>query len=176
MYEWQKYQLEITRVNTSNEEQLSITGPSDIVKLFGEHAKERDQESFWVLVLDQKNQCLGIQELYRGSASGAAVKTGEAFRFAVLLQASAMVIVHNHPSGDLQASDEDIALTKAIHTAAVHLDIDFLDHVIVAGDEVLSIRKHLSDQPESIWYNESHIEGAMELIEMAGLRRVAGVS
>ena len=87
-----------------------------------------------------------------------------------------MVIVHNHPSGDLQASDEDIALTKAIHTAAIHLDIDFLDHVIVAGDEALSIRKYLSDKPESIWYNESHIEGAMELIVKAGLRKVAGVS
>lgn len=169
MYEWQKYEVQINRID-SGRAMLQITQPDDVLPLFSQHAKERDQESFWVLALDHKNQCVGIQELYRGTTNGAAIRTAEVFRLPVLTQAACLIVVHNHPSGQVEPSDEDIALTESIFTCAVQLDIDFLDHVIVTGGEALSLRKHLATQDRTIWHNESHMAGARELIEMAGLR------
>ena len=168
MYEWQKYEVQINRID-SGSKALQITKPEDVLPLFKEHAKERDQESFWVLALDHKNQCIGVQELYRGTTNGAAIRNAEVFRLPILAQAACLVIVHNHPSGQTEPSDEDIALTESIFTCAVQLDIDFLYHVIVTGDEVLSLRRHLATKDYTIWHNESHMAGARELIEKAGL-------
>lgn len=169
MYAWRKYEIQITRVQVDDSEPIQIEKPNDVVQLFSEHAKERDQESFWIVALNQKNQCIGIQELYRGTADGAMVKIGEALRLAILLQAPAFVIVHNHPSGSLEPSEQDIALTASVYESSVQLEIDFLDHVIVTSQDALSIRSHLAKEQNTVWDNKKHMIEAEEMIRATSL-------
>ncbi len=149
MYKWQRYQYKIVRTHEDERILFSVTKPDLAADLFTEHAKENDKESLWVINLDAKNNALGVEEVYRGSATGTTVRPAEVFRGAILMNAVAMVIVHNHPSGSLEASPEDMRLTKDLARLSRLLDIDLLDHLVVNGkNEWQSIR---SQSPE-LWH------------------------
>ena len=149
MYKWQRYQYKIVRTHEDERILFNVTKPDLAADLFTEHAKENDKESLWVINLDAKNNALGVEEVYRGSATGMTTRVAEVFRSAILLNAVAMVIVHNHPSGSLEASPEDLRVTEDLVRASRLLDIDLLDHLVVNGkNEWLSIR---SQSPE-LWH------------------------
>jgi len=88
-------------------------------------------EKFWVLCLNRKNRLLKRVEITSGTATAALAHPREIFREAVREGATAIVCVHNHPSGDPAPSAADINVTRQIREAARALDIDLLDHVIV---------------------------------------------
>jgi DNA repair protein RadC len=88
-------------------------------------------EKFWVLCLNRKNRLLKRVELTSGTATAALAHPREVFRAAVRESASAIVCVHNHPSGDPAPSAPDLHVTRVIREAAKAVDIDFLDHVII---------------------------------------------
>lgn len=90
-------------------------------------------ESFWVLLLNRKNVCLGRQCVTVGTATAALAHPREVFRAAILHCAAAIVCVHNHPSGDPTPSAADMQITRQLKEAARTVDIHFLDHVII-GD------------------------------------------
>jgi len=95
---------------------------------------EAEQERLAVALLDVKNSVIGVLTVYLGNTSGATVRVAEVFRDAVRLNASALVVAHNHPSGDPAPSAEDLALTSELAAAGRLLDIELLDHLIL-GDE-----------------------------------------
>jgi len=96
----------------------------------------------WGIYVDGRNQVLGIQELYRGTATGTSVRVGEIIAPALRLEACGVIVVHNHPSGLVDASEEDLEVTTSIRLACELMDIQFLDHVILGGDSaVVSIRR-----------------------------------
>ena len=149
MYKWQRYQYKIVRTHEDERILFSVTKPDLAADLFTEHAKENDKESLWVINLDAKNNALGVEEVYRGSATGMTTRVAEVFRSAILLNAVAMVVVHNHPSGSLEPSPEDLRITEELVRASRLLDIDLLDHLVVNGkNEWQSIR---SQSPE-LWH------------------------
>lgn len=96
------------------------------------------RERFMVLFLDHSQRLIACETLAEGTITHATVYSREVVRRALELSASALILVHNHPSGSARISREDIATTAQIERAAAVLDINVVDHLIVAGDEVVS--------------------------------------
>ena len=91
-----------------------------------------------VLFMDHSHRLIACETLAEGTISHATVYSREVVRRALELSASGLILVHNHPSGCATISREDIATTAQIERAATVLDIRVVDHLIVAGDEVVS--------------------------------------
>jgi DNA repair protein RadC len=110
-----------------------IYGAGDVARIAGQVLlADRETEALAVLLLNTKNRPMGIVTLYEGNVSAGLVRMAELFRDAVRMNAPAIVIVHNHPSGDPTPSPDDWALTRRAVEAGRLLDIDVLDHVIIA--------------------------------------------
>jgi DNA repair protein RadC len=92
-----------------------------------------DQEELRVLLLDTRNRVIGTRTIYRGSLNTTMVRVGEIFRPAIEAPAAAIIVGHNHPSADPTPSPEDVRLTRQIAEAGKLLDIDLLDHLIIAA-------------------------------------------
>jgi len=122
------------------EERAQIRSPEDVANLLVGEMGLLDQEHLRVVLLNTRNQVLGTQEVYRGSVHTAVVRIGELFREALRQNAPCIILVHNHPSGDPTPSAEDIAMTKQAIAAGELLDIDVLDHVILAHARFASMK------------------------------------
>jgi DNA repair protein RadC len=99
------------------------------------------REVFHVLFLDTKNQLIADELMGEGTVNHAPVYPREVVRRALELSASAVLLVHNHPSGDPTPSGADIEVTKQVVAAAKALGIQVHDHVIVGGDVVVSLKQ-----------------------------------
>ena len=107
-----------------------ITSPEDIRKLMGAELGNLPHEEFWVLYLNQAGKLIKKVQIGRGGITATAVDVRLILREALLATASAMILVHNHPSGNLQPSHQDIALTEKTARAAKYHDIRVNDHLI----------------------------------------------
>ncbi len=99
------------------------------------------QEEFWVIILDNKNRLIKKTRISIGTISEALVHPREVFRDAIREAASSVIIAHNHPSGVLKPSVNDIEITKRIAHAGTIVGIQLLDHVIVTDNDYLSLRE-----------------------------------
>jgi len=102
---------------------------------------ERDmqfRERFKVMYLDSANQCLGIYEAGSGSATGVVVDNRQILAIALKVNAVSLIIAHNHPSGRLVASQQDIKVTENLLKGCDYLNIQLLDHLIITTDGYLS--------------------------------------
>jgi len=100
----------------------------------------RETESFRVLYLDRKNVLIADEEQGSGTVDHVPVYPREVLKRALLLNASALILVHNHPSGDPTPSDADVAMTKQIETGAEALGLRLHDHLIIGKSRELSFR------------------------------------
>ena len=100
-----------------------------------------DRECVAVAMLDARNRLVGIHAVHVGTTTHSVVGPGEVFKAAILANARGIVIVHNHPSGDPNPSEDDMELTRRLKTAGQTLDIHVLDHVVVAHDGYVSLRQ-----------------------------------
>ena len=114
------------------EERAVIRQPRDVANLLQGEMGVLDQEEMRVLLLNTRNQVLGSSSVYRGNVHTAIVRIGELFREALRQNAPAIILAHNHPSGDATPSAEDIAMTQQAIEAGELLDVDVLDHVVLA--------------------------------------------
>jgi DNA repair protein RadC len=92
-------------------------------------------------VLDRRNRVMEVVDLYRGSVSSSQIRVGEIFREAVRKNASAIIVAHNHPSGDPTPSPDDVAVTRAILQAGKMLDVDVLDHLVIGQGRWVSLKE-----------------------------------
>ncbi len=113
------------------EERPTIGSPEDVLDLVGAEMSLLEQEELRVLLLTTKHQVVGTHTIYRGNVRTAAVRNAEILREAVRRNCPAILVVHNHPSGDPAPSDDDVAMTRALVAAGSLLDIDLIDHIIV---------------------------------------------
>jgi len=119
-----------------------IATPSDVVTLLGAEMGALVQEQLRVLLLDTKLRVRACHLIYQGTVNSAHIRVAEVLRPAVIANLPAIVLVHNHPSGDTTPSPEDIRSTHQIATAAELFDIDLLDHVILgAGGRYYSLKE-----------------------------------
>ncbi len=110
-----------------------FTKPEDIAHRLGPLVADEAQEVFMVAVLDARHRYRGHHIVSRGSLTSSIVHPREVFKAALLRNAAAIVLIHNHPSGDTKPSEEDIAVTRRLTQAGEILGICVLDHLIIAN-------------------------------------------
>ena len=119
----------------------AIHSPADAVDYVRFHMSALEQEELRVILLDTRNQIIGSKTIYQGSLNSSQVRVAELFRHAIRMNATAIIVVHNHPSGDPSPSPEDIAVTRAITQAGKLLDINILDHLVIGAQEFVSLKE-----------------------------------
>ena len=117
-----------------------IRSPQDVHALLGGEMAPFEQEHMRVLLINTRNQVLGVHEVYVGNVSSALVRAAEVFREAVRQNAPSIILVHNHPSGDPSPSPDDVNLTKQLVAAGQQLDIEVLDHVVIGDHRFASLK------------------------------------
>jgi DNA repair protein RadC len=98
------------------------------------------QERLGALFLDTRGRIIAEREVFVGTLHTAIVSTRDVLQLALSLHAKGVVVFHNHPSMDTQPSDEDVAYTRRLASAAQLLDIDLVDHLVLAGDRYISMK------------------------------------
>ena len=118
-----------------------IKSPADAANLLLPRLSHLEQEELHVILLNTRNQVLAIQALYRGSLNSSMIRIGEIFRSAIEAPAAAIIIAHNHPSGQANPSPEDVKTTQQIVKAGKLLDISVLDHLIIGQGVYVSLKE-----------------------------------
>jgi DNA repair protein RadC len=118
-----------------------VSSPQDVMNLLGTQMSLLDREELRVVLLDTRNRVLGMPTVYAGNVNTSVIRVGELFRDAIRNNAVALVVVHNHPSGDPTPSSEDVAVTRLIAEAGKLLNIDVLDHIVIAGGRCISLKE-----------------------------------
>ena len=118
----------------------TIRSPRDVADRLMLQMGRLEREELRIVLLNTKNVVLRVATVYQGNVSSSLVRVGELFRDAVRLNASGLILVHNHPSGDPTPSPDDLHLTAEALAAGRLLDIDLLDHLVVGHDAYVSLR------------------------------------
>jgi DNA repair protein RadC len=117
-----------------------IRTPADAAEPLVDAMGSLEREELRVLLLDTKNIVVARRTVYRGNLAGSSVRVGEVFRDAVRACAAAIIVVHNHPSGDPSPSGEDLRITSELVEAGRLLDIELLDHLVIGRGRWTSLR------------------------------------
>jgi DNA repair protein RadC len=133
-------ELGLRLVSAQPEERATVRSPQDVANLLLAEMGLLEQEHLRVLLLNTKNQVLAMPEVYKGSVNTAQVRISELFREAIREGCPAIIVVHNHPSGDPTPSRDDIDLTRRLIEAGELLNVDVLDHIVIARQGIVSLR------------------------------------
>jgi len=125
----------------SPQERPQVRSPADAANLLMLEMSLLAQEQMRVILLDSKNRVLAIPTIYQGSLNTSLVRVGELFREAIRQNCAAIIVVHNHPSGDPTPSPEDVLVTKQIVEAGKLLDIEVLDHLVIGRQRYVSLKE-----------------------------------
>ncbi len=125
----------------SPEERPQVKAPADVANLLMLEMGFLEQEHLRVVLLDTKNHVLGMPTIYVGSLNTSIMRIGELFREAIRANCAAVIVVHNHPSGDPTPSPEDVSITRQIVEAGKLLDVDVLDHLIIGQQRYVSLKE-----------------------------------
>ena len=119
-----------------------IQSSEDVLDYLRHNLRDKSQELFMVIYLNGRNQILKMETLFEGTLNTSAVYPREVVKKALENDASALVLVHNHPNGNPSPSQEDLTITKKLKEAARTIDIYIHDHLIIAGNDVYSFSDH----------------------------------
>lgn len=126
------------RRETDPEEKPRISASKDGFEILKAHLQDIHHEEFWILLLNRANRLIKKHQISQGGVAGTVADPKIIFKLAISELASGLILAHNHPSGNLTASQADIDLTKKIKEAGKLLEIQVLDHLIVAGQKYFS--------------------------------------
>jgi len=134
--------LELGRRRRQEEavELQKITSAKAVFEIMQPIIGELPHEEFWILFLNNSNKVMYKSQISKGGITGTVVDIRLIFKMALEQNAVSIILVHNHPSGKLQASNEDVAITQKLKTAGKQLDIPVLDHVIITENGYLSFQ------------------------------------
>ena len=118
-----------------------VKSPDEVVSLVRGKLKGKKKEHFLAILLDTRGQLIKTSEISVGSLDASIVHPREVFKEAISASAASVIFVHNHPSGDPTASEDDIGLTKRLAEAGDVVGIDVLDHVIMGDKGYLSLKR-----------------------------------
>jgi DNA repair protein RadC len=108
-----------------------VRSPADVANLLIDEMSAFEQEHLKAVLLNTKNQVINAPVIYKGSLNSSAVRVGEVFRAAIRENSAAIILVHNHPSGDPTPSPEDVQVTRQFVEAGALLDVEVLDHLVI---------------------------------------------
>jgi len=138
-----KAALELGRrlVIATPEERPQVKSPADAANLLMMEMSLLEQEHLRTILLDSKNYVLGTPTIYVGNLNTSVVRVCELFREAIRLNCAALIVAHNHPSGDPTPSPEDVKVTELIVQAGTMMDIEVLDHLIIGHQRYVSLKE-----------------------------------
>lgn len=116
-----------------------ITSPKDIGEFFVPVLRDELKEKFIVVCLNSANKVSRYETISVGSLNSSVVHPREIFKFAIENSSASIILIHNHPSGNLEPSQEDISITKKLVEAGTILNISVLDHIIIGGNSFTSM-------------------------------------
>jgi len=116
-----------------------IAAPKDIAEFFVPILRDELKEKFLVVCLNSANKVTKFEAISVGSLNSSVVHPREIFKFAIENSSASIILIHNHPSGNLEPSSEDIAITKKLVEAGKILNIEVLDHIIIGGNSFTSL-------------------------------------
>ncbi|MBN1182905.1 MAG: DNA repair protein RadC [Bacteroidales bacterium] len=120
-------------------EKKKITASKDVFELFQPLLGDMPHEEFWVLFLNRANNIIEKMRISMGGVAGTVIDVKIILKFALEKLASSIILCHNHPSGNIQPSKSDIDISKKLKEAASLMDINVLDHIIIADTKYLSM-------------------------------------
>jgi len=124
--------------NPSIKDRPLITNSSDaveVIKLVIDMQRIALQEQFIVIYLNQANKVIGTMNVFSGSIKSTVIDIKLILASGILLMSSGVIVAHNHPSGNLKPSREDLALTKRLSTALQYMEMKLVDHFIITPDD-----------------------------------------
>lgn len=132
--------LELGRRRRSAEvvEKSVISGSKDVFNYFMSIVEDYHYEGFWILLLNRANKIIKHLRISEGGVSGTVADPKKIFRFSIENGASGIILCHNHPSGNIKPSEQDLKLTNKIRDAGQLLDINVLDHLIIGEEKYFS--------------------------------------
>ena len=119
-----------------------IRGSDDTKDFLSMELGSETAEVFACMFLDNKHRLLSFQKMFRGTINNAQIHIREIVRQALLENSAAVIVAHNHPSGDCHPSNEDVHITQSIYKALEMMDMSLLDHCIIGNGEVYSFAEH----------------------------------
>ncbi|MCI0750946.1 MAG: DNA repair protein RadC [Flammeovirgaceae bacterium] len=126
------------RKDSFPEEKVKLTSSKDAYNLLQEHLADIPHEEFWIILVNRANRVIKKQQISQGGVAGTVADPKMIFKVALEELASGIILAHNHPSGNLTASQQDIELTKKLKESGKLLEVQVLDHIIIAGNKFLS--------------------------------------
>ena len=139
-YRINSYTVELVRDASIVADSRKADEPSKVAEIFRSFIGNTDREIFAAILTDSRNKVIGINQVSVGTLSSSLVHPREVFKPAILACAAAIIVAHNHPSGDATPSPEDKVATRRIKEAGELLGIPLLDHVIL-GENFFSFRE-----------------------------------
>jgi DNA repair protein RadC len=126
------------RKESEPEAKVQVTSSADVARIFQPLLGDLPHEEFWVLLLNRSNRVIDKQMVSQGGIAGTVTDVRIILKVAVEKLASSIILCHNHPSGNLQASEADRTITKKIKEAGKWMDIPVVDHVIIGNEKYFS--------------------------------------
>ena len=123
------------------QDRLQIRSPGDVTQLLIAEMSHLEQEHFRVLFLDTRNRLIGSETVYVGSLNATHIRVSEVFREAIRRNCAAIIVTHNHPSGDPSPSPQDVEVTRQLALAGEMLNIELLDHLVIGKQSYVSMRQ-----------------------------------
>jgi len=124
----------------------SIINPQVAVSILNDQMRSLDHEEVWAVFLDQKARVIDQQMLSKGTLTKTAIDNRTVLRNALLLNATAVILLHNHPSGDPRPSQQDIQFTEQLKKACSLMDIKLLDHIVISENGFFSFASEIITQ------------------------------
>ena len=122
-------------------ERPKVASPADAANLLMSEMMLLEQEHLRVILLNTRNEVLAMPTIYQGSLNTSVVRVAELFKEAIRANAAALIVAHNHPSGDPDPSPEDVRVTRQMVKAGALLDIAVLDHIIIGHRRYVSLKE-----------------------------------
>ncbi len=120
-------------------DRIQVSSPADVAGILQEYFRDKDREEFLIVLLNTANVITGLSQISVGGLAASVVEPRQVFKVAVLANAAALILAHNHPSGNVEPSREDIRITRQLVEAGQLRGIPVHDHLIIAGDTYTSL-------------------------------------
>lgn len=133
----------VQKLVVAEEESVMIRSPKDILNMnIKTYLEQQEQENFVVIALDGSHKVTSVRVVFVGTVNKSMVHPREVFRYAIMENASAVIICHNHPSGSTNPSNYDCEATEVLKKAGEIIGINILDHIIIGNGDYYSFVEH----------------------------------
>lgn len=131
------HELEVVNIRLVREpslySEIPVTSPESAIKILAKELAAYDREAVFILNLQSNGKVINLNIVSLGTVNSALISSRELFKSSILSNAASVIVIHNHPGGSLEPSQQDIQITRKIQKGGEILDIPLLDHIIVAG-------------------------------------------